>query len=458
MYSHAMKVSIITNTVVWGSIMAIFGAAVVVSGYAYYLVTMWEQEEPMTRTPLDIKRVNYIVHGGFGFAVFWLCFILYMRDRLNLAIGLVIETSRALASMTFLVISIPLFQVIFYTIATVPWVFGLVYMAAMGDVSTATGGFYAGTVKVEYAYKQFSYNEQQQKYAWFYLFGYFWTSEFIVALGQMITSMSLCCYYFTRDKKRIGNSTVFSALRLICRYHLGTVAFGSCIVALVRLLRAYITYLEQTALKNKTKFQKFLAAVLECFMYCIERCIKYINFNAYIQTCIWGSSFCVSAFNAFWLIFRNLARIVAVTGVTSFLSLIGKVMVIALSGGTFVMVMQEHFPNEVKSLIMPTVLVCLIAAAVSIMFFEVFNMGTTVLLQCYIADEEMFKDDPEGCFAPMTLKAYLMSKKKKKKKKKGIQAKVGSKGQGGAEEEKSGGGAAAEGGGDSEGGAAEEKK
>ena len=36
-----------------------------------------------------------------------------MRDRLNLAIGLVIETSRALASMTFLVISIPLFQVAF---------------------------------------------------------------------------------------------------------------------------------------------------------------------------------------------------------------------------------------------------------------------------------------------------------------------------------------------------------
>ena len=37
-------------------------------------------------------------------------------------------------------------------------------------------------------------------------------------------------------------------------------------------------------------------------------------------------------------------------------------------------------------------------------YFQVFNMGTTVLLQCYIADEEMFKDDPEGCYAPMTLK------------------------------------------------------
>ena len=32
---------------------------------------------------------------------------------------------------------------------------------------------------------EFSYDKQQQDLAWFYLFGYFWTSEFIVALGQV---------------------------------------------------------------------------------------------------------------------------------------------------------------------------------------------------------------------------------------------------------------------------------
>ena len=44
------------------------------------------------------------------------------------------------------------------------------------------------------------------------------------------------------------------------------------------------------------------------------------------------------------------------------------------------------------------------------------NPYSPVLLQCYIADEEMFKDDAEGCFATDSLKAYLVSKKKKKKK------------------------------------------
>jgi choline transporter-like protein 2/4/5 len=418
LYSQAMAISIVTKTVVWGSIFSIFFAGIAIAGFAKYQAGVWEYEIPKLRTDKDIKIMTYVSNGGFGFAVFWLLFILYMRDRLNLAIGLVIETARALTTMPLLVIFIPVFQVTFYALFTIPWLFFLVYMAAMGNITTATSSFQAGIMTIDYAYKEFNYDKQQQDLAWFYLFGYFWTSEFIIALGQIITAMALCCYYFTRDKSRIGNCTVLKAMCLIIRYHLGTVAFGSCIVALVRLLRAYVDYLEKTALKNETELQKLLMKCLKCMMWCIERCIKYINFNAYIQTCIWGTTFCVSGFNAFWLIFRNLARIVAVTGVTGFLSFIGKITVILLTGGSFYYVVNLEWPHLVKSLIVPTILVMIIATCVAIMFFEVFGMGTTVLLQCYIADEEMFKNDTEGCFATDSLKSYLQSKGKKKKKKK----------------------------------------
>jgi choline transporter-like protein 2/4/5 len=61
--------------------------------------------------------------------------------------------------------------------------------------------------------------------------------------------------------------------------------------------------------------------------------VRYINFNAYVQTCIWGTGFCKSAFNAFWLIFRNIARIAAVSGVTAFLGLIGKISVVLGTAG-----------------------------------------------------------------------------------------------------------------------------
>jgi hypothetical protein len=42
---------------------------------------------------------------------------------------------------------------------------------------------------------------------------------------------------------------------------LGTVAYGALLIALVRLARAYLKYLEKYALKNKTFLQK---VILKC--------------------------------------------------------------------------------------------------------------------------------------------------------------------------------------------------
>merc|ERR1711935_156164 len=79
---------------------------------------------------------------------------------------------------------------------------------------------------------------------------------------------------------------------------------------------------------------------------------------------------------------------------------------------------DENGNPLVKNLIVPTILVAILATFVAIMFFEVFGMGTTVLLQCFIADEEMFKNDAEGCFATNSLKKYLNKNGKSRKKKK----------------------------------------
>ena len=67
---------------------------------------------------------------------------------------------------------------------------------------------------------------------------------------------------------------MFTGLWLVIRYHLGTIAFGSCIIAIVRMIEAYITYLEKYAGGGDTKLKKLVLRCLKCFMKCIERCIK----------------------------------------------------------------------------------------------------------------------------------------------------------------------------------------
>jgi hypothetical protein len=99
----------------------------------------------------------------------------------------------------------------------------------------------------------------------------------------------------------------------------------------------------------------------------------------------------------------------------------------------------------VNSLLLPTLCVAVIATFIAQMFFEVFGMGTTsellahrtpprprpivvlllssALLQCFVADEEMSKGDPDKAYAEGPLRAYLTAHAKRKKKRRKIQGK-----------------------------------
>lgn len=83
------------------------------------------------------------------------------------------------------------------------------------------------------------------------LFVWFWTSQFIVAVGQIVIALTVSVWYFTRDRKQIGNSTFFRSICLVSVYHLGTAAFGSLIIAVVKTIRAVLTYIRRR-LQNRS--------------------------------------------------------------------------------------------------------------------------------------------------------------------------------------------------------------
>ena len=85
----------------------------------------------------------------------------------------------------------------------------------------------------------------------------------MIAIGQLAIALAVVGWYFTREKEKISNATVLWAFHTTCRYHLGTVAFGSLIIALVKTARAVVAYLQvkpfyqtQTLLSNTNPFIK----------------------------------------------------------------------------------------------------------------------------------------------------------------------------------------------------------
>merc|ERR1712224_476777 len=138
--------------------------------------------------------------------------------------------------------------------------------------------------------------------------------------------------------------------------------------------------------------KKLAMAVLcciDCCMWCIEKCMKFINKNAYIQTAIFGYHFCKAAKCAFFLILRNIARIMALSIVSGFVLLLGKLVITA--GATFLCYVC-----------LPLVFTAIIAFYVAAMFNEVWGMAMSTILQCFCADEEIYKGDKDAMYAART--------------------------------------------------------
>jgi len=98
--------------------------------------------------------------------------------------------------------------------------------------------------------------------------------------------MSVAKWYFTKNKLTIGSWTVLGSIIDSCWYHSGTAAYGSLIVAIVQLIRAIIAKFQKEAEKTKNKIAEIVFCCCQCCFWCLEKCIRFINKNAYIQTAI----------------------------------------------------------------------------------------------------------------------------------------------------------------------------
>ncbi len=120
---------------------------------------------------------------------------------------------------------------------------------------------------------------------------------------------------------------------------------------------------------------------------------------------IFSYSFCKAARQGFFLILRNALRISAVSIVSQVVLFINKVFITVASTVLGYYYLEMHFGDQLISLMGPTLLIAICSYAVSEMFDEVFGMAISTILQCFVADEEMFELDER--YAPSSLAGTL---------------------------------------------------
>lgn len=307
---------------VWLSLIGVLialGAAVVFTGYKYKdLRDLDDDEQKIWLAALILSSIVLAIV---------LIILIFLRKRIVLAIALIKEGSKAVSSVT----SVLLFPI-------VPWILqiGVIAYAICAGLYLSTTGTAVYRVVLNQtecsaltnnaicnpddfdnaacpsAQCKFVKMDNPSIYPLLQtlnVFGFFWLAFFASAFGEMVLASVFAQWYWTFNKRNLPFFAVTESILRVLRYHIGTLAFGSLIIAICRMIRVCLEYIDHKLKKYDNGFTKAILCCLKCFFWCLEKFLKFINKNAYIMCAIHGKNFCTSAKDAFLLLMRNIIRV-----------------------------------------------------------------------------------------------------------------------------------------------------
>ncbi|XP_063373103.1 choline transporter-like 2 isoform X3 [Cydia amplana] len=366
-----------------------------------------------------------------------LLIVIFLRSRITIAIALIREGSKAVIDIKSTVF-FPIFPWIIQCGVLAYFATVLVYLLSIGEPEFKVvglnetcdcGGFYkdqdtcnpsvfldkckqAGTTRAcEDAICHFSglVSPHEVNYMHFVnLLGCCWAMFFISGCADMILAGAFSKWYWTFDKRNVPFWTLTAAIyRTVC-FHLGTVAFGALIIAIVRVIRIMLEYIDHKLKKFDNPFTRCILCCCKCFFWCLESFLKFINKNAYIMCAVHGKNFCASARDAFSLLMRNIIRVVVLDKVTDFIFFLSKLLLSIGVGFAVYYLMEWGLVYEVTqgqrlhSNYVPAILLGVATYLISTIFFNVYAMAVDTLFLCFLEDCERNDGSSE--------KKYLMSK------------------------------------------------
>lgn len=180
---------------------------------------------------------------------------------------------------------------------------------------------------------------------------------------------------------------------------MGTIAFGSLLIAIVKIIRVILEFLSRK-LKPKvesSKIAKYLVCCLKCCFWCLERFIKFINRYAFIITAVYSLNFCSAAGKAFKLITSNVLRVLVIDRITGFIMFLSNVAITSIVSILAYLFFTKRFPidslltlaPDLNYYFVPVFVIIVGCFTITKLFFDVFSMGVDTLLICVLIDVDM---------------------------------------------------------------------
>lgn len=205
LYLYLLRIPGLLFFFIWTAVLSVLILLLIGSILLLTLANTWSQDGEHSNP--EVYTMRFFGYFGLAVTAIYLCLVLVMRKRIQLAIGIVKQAAKALATMPAL-LALPVLQAIGLLIFIIPWIIYVLFLASSGTITTVASTYEYNGTTFPYSYREFEFTTNT-KYAFLYMiFCYFWTSEFILAFGQLAIALSFTGWYFVRDKRTAGNSTV----------------------------------------------------------------------------------------------------------------------------------------------------------------------------------------------------------------------------------------------------------
>ncbi len=271
----------------------------------------------------------------------------------------------------------------------------------------------------------------------YHVFGLLWTTQFIQGIATMTVAGTVCSWYFSQlpeaskcvetrcnaarpartppayrrrrhpparpsaprrnnldlEKKRYVGSKwrIGASLYRTLRYYLGSVAFGSFLIAFIQAVRIVFAYVQrklEPQAKNNS-YLRFVLCCIQCCLKCLQSLVEVVTRNAYVFTALKGESFCSSGRRVFGLIRKHGSVFLVVNVLGEIIMFLGKVVIAGLCGwGAYVLLdnLADFKPGgkaELSSTWLPILVTVFFAYATASGFMMIFDLTVDSVLVCY---------------------------------------------------------------------------
>lgn len=264
---------------------------------------------------VDVKNAESYKNTAIVFWVLagvFLLLILCLISRIKLAVKMIRAAADFITDEKIVLFAPILFS--FMTFAFIIWwIITFAFTFSNGTLRYDEGDIFGDMV----------WNDQQKAFVYIMIFALLWAVSFNLSANMFVVATMTAGWYFGRyEGWGIG---LCKALGWAYTYHVGSLAFGSFLIALLWFIQLILNYIYQ-----KTKEIDEDNFMIKCAMYfvaCFERFMRFLNKHAFIEVVLRNMSYCGAAAKCVEVLTTNFLRFAVLSGLVDLFLFLGTIMI-----------------------------------------------------------------------------------------------------------------------------------